>query len=94
MKPGWERLFASGFYLDVLYLRGIARPYQALSRFLWTRLDQGCIDWGSDETANFFLTFSKGLGQWTTGRLSVYLNMILLGFVVVIALLALGGHYF
>jgi NADH-quinone oxidoreductase subunit L len=85
-----EELLFSGFYLDRLYQVAIVSPYQRIAQFLWVRIDEGRVDPGFDSTGNLFSVFSIGLQLWTTGRLSSYLKMLLLGFTVILCALALG----
>jgi NADH-quinone oxidoreductase subunit L len=87
-----EELLFSGFYLDRLYQVAIVSPYQRISRFLWVRIDEGGVDQGFDSTGNLFPIFSIGLRLWTTGRLSTYLRMLLLGFMAILCALALGWY--
>jgi NADH-quinone oxidoreductase subunit L len=92
LPPGLEQLLFFGFYLDRLYQAAIVSPYQRISRFLWVRIDEGGVDQGFDSTGNLFPVFSIGLQLWTTGRLSTYLKMLLLGFTVILCALALGWY--
>lgn len=87
-----EQLFFSGFYLDRFYQVALARPYQRIARFLWLRIDEGAVDAGLDQTGNLFPVFSIGLQLWTTGRLSTYLKMLLLGFTAILCGLTIGGY--
>lgn len=92
LPPGLEQLLLFGFYLDRLYQVAIVNPYQKISRFLWVRIDEGGVDQGFDSTGNLFPVFSIGLQLWTTGRLSTYLKMLLLGFTAILCALALGWY--
>jgi NADH-quinone oxidoreductase subunit L len=87
-----EQLFFYGFYLDRLYQVAIVSPYQRISRFLWERIDEGGVDRGFDSAGKLLPVFSIGLQSWTTGRLSTYLKMLLLGFTVILFSLAVGGY--
>jgi NADH-quinone oxidoreductase subunit L len=87
-----EQLFFYGFYLDRLYQVAIVSPYQRISRFLWERIDEGGLDRGFDSAGKLLPIFSIGLQSWTTGRLSTYLKMLLLGFTVILCALALGWY--
>ena len=88
-----EELLSSGFYLDRLYQVALVKPYQAMARILWLKVDEGVVDDQFDATANIFRFFSSGLQLWTTGRLSTYLKMLLLGFTAIVSALALGWYY-
>jgi NADH-quinone oxidoreductase subunit L len=93
LRRGLEELFFSGFYLDRLYQIVFVRPYQAMARILWLNVDEGAVDDRFDATANVFRFFSFGLQLWTTGRLSTYLKMLLLGFTAILSALGLGWYY-
>lgn len=82
----------NGFYLDRAYTVLLARPYGALARFLWTRVDEGTVDRGMVGYGKAFEVMGLGLRGWTTGRLSTYLRMILLGFSTILCVLLLE-HY-
>lgn len=88
-----EELLSSGFYLDRLYHVALVKPYQAMARTLWLKVDEAVVDDQFDATANIFRFFSFGLQLWTTGRLSTYLKMLLLGFTAILSALALGWYY-
>jgi NADH-quinone oxidoreductase subunit L len=88
-----EELLSSGFHLDRLYQIALVKPYQAMARILWLKVDEEVVDDQFDATANTFRFFSFGLQRWTTGRLSTYLKMLLLGFTAIVSALALGWYY-
>jgi NADH-quinone oxidoreductase subunit L len=83
-------LLLSGFYLDRLYERFIVRPFQSMASFLWVKVDEGGIDDRLDDAGTVFRYFSVGLQLWTTGRLSTYLKMLLLGLTVILGVLAIN----
>ena len=94
-KPGemgerLQRLLFNAFYLDWLYQKMIAGPYRSMARFLWLKVDEGVVDAGMVGYAKAFDVFSTGLRLWTTGRLSTYLRMLLLGSTIILCALALG----
>jgi NADH-quinone oxidoreductase subunit L len=62
--------------------RALFRPYRALAKFCWLQVDELVIDGGAEKTAGSLVTVSRGLGYWTTGRLSTYLQMLLLGLTI------------
>jgi hypothetical protein len=64
-----------------------------MARILWLNVDEGAIDDQLDGTGMVFRFFSLGLQPWTTGRLSTYLKMLLLGFTALVSALALGWYY-
>jgi NADH-quinone oxidoreductase subunit L len=93
MRPSLHELLFSGFYLDRLYQIVLVRPYQAIARILWLNVDEGGVDDQFDGTGAAFRSFSFGLRFWTTGRLSTYLKMFLLGFTAILCTLAFGWYY-
>ena len=70
--------------------RALFRPYRALAKFCWLQLDELVIDEGVVKAADGLVTVSRGLGYWTTGRLSTYLKMLFLGLTIFFVALALG----
>ncbi len=90
LQKGLNELLESGFYLDRFYQKAVVRPYQRIAAFLWLKIDEGVVDEGMDQTGNLFQIFSTGLQHWTTGRLSTYLVMLLLGFTAILCALAFG----
>ena len=93
LRQALEELLFSGFYLDRLYQIALVRPYQVMAKIFWLNVDEGVVDDRFDATANVFRFFSFGLQLWTTGRLSTYLKMLLLGFTAILSALALGWYY-
>jgi NADH-quinone oxidoreductase subunit L len=87
-----ETLFTA-FYLDWLYLRFLARPYERIAAFLWRQVDEQGVDAGFEKAAGGFKVFSGFLGLWTTGKLSAYLLMLLLGLTAMLTVLALSWHW-
>ena len=92
-RQSLEELLFSGFYLDRLYQIVLVRPYQAMAKIFWLNVDEGAVDDRFDATGNVFRFFSLGLQLWTTGRLSTYLKMLLLGFTAILSALGLGWYY-
>jgi NADH:ubiquinone oxidoreductase subunit 5 (subunit L)/multisubunit Na+/H+ antiporter MnhA subunit len=85
-----QAIFSNAFYLDWLYRKIIAGPYRSLAGFLWITVDEGIVDAGMIGYGKAFDTLSAALKVWTTGRLSTYLQMLLLGFMVIVGTLAIG----
>ncbi len=73
--------------------KGFFYPYWAICRFLWQDLDEKIIDNGAVQGARQFDTLSGFLGLWTTGRLSTYLGMLLLGLTCIVGGLAVGWYF-
>jgi NADH-quinone oxidoreductase subunit L len=93
LRQGLEDLLFSGFYLDRLYQIVLVGPYRAMARIFWLNVDEGVVDDRFDATGSIFRFFSFGLRLWTTGRLSTYLKMVLLGFTAILSALGLGWYY-
>ncbi len=93
LKQGLEQLFLSGFYLDRFYQIAFVGTYRKMANVFWLKIDEGLVDSRFDATGNSFYFFSSGLQRWTTGRLSTYLRMLLLGFTAIISVLAIGWYY-
>lgn len=91
-RQGLYELLFSGFYLDRLYQQAIARPYRVIASFAWLKIDENSLDNGLDKTGKLFPSLSICLQQWTTGRLSTYLMMLLLGFTAILCALAIGWY--
>jgi NADH-quinone oxidoreductase subunit L len=85
-----QMILFNGFYLDWLYRKIVADPYRSLARFLWIKVDESTVDAGMVGYGKAFDTLSAGLRVGTTGRLSTYLRMLLLGFTAIIGTLAIG----
>jgi NADH-quinone oxidoreductase subunit L len=68
------------------------RPYRALASFLWLKVDEIFIDDGVVKVAGSLEDVSLGLGHWTTGRLSTYLKMLLLGLTIFFAAVGLSWY--
>jgi NADH-quinone oxidoreductase subunit L len=82
------RFFLNGWYVDDLYRFLFIRPYEAIARFLWLRVDKGGIDGGLDGLGASALNAGEALGRWTTGRVSVYLLSLAAGAAVIVGWLA------
>jgi NADH-quinone oxidoreductase subunit L len=91
--PGWQALLYEGFYLDKFYQYLIGRPYRRLATFWWQTVDEGSLDRGLEGAAEGVDSLSRGLGCWTTGRLSTYVKMLLVGLTGFFTLLALGWYF-
>ena len=91
-EPGGrlQRVLFNAFYVDWLYQKLVARPYRDMARFLWIRVDEGTVDAGMVGYGRVFGALSAGLRLGTTGRLSTYLAMLLLGFAIIISVLVFG----
>jgi len=78
----------NGWYLDNLYRLFFIRPYEALARFLWTRVDEGVIDDSLDRLADGIARTGERFGRWTTGRVSVYITSFAAGLALILGWLA------
>jgi NADH-quinone oxidoreductase subunit L len=90
--PGWQALLFEAFYLDKFYQYLIVRPYRRLATFWWQAVDEGGLDRGLEGAAGGVDLLSRGLGYWTTGRLSTYVKMLLVGLTAFFAALALRWY--
>ncbi|HEY6873364.1 MAG TPA: NADH-quinone oxidoreductase subunit L [Geobacteraceae bacterium] len=86
--PGAVAFFLNGWRFDDLYRTIFIRPYEALARILWERVDEGVIDDSLDRLASSLGKTGEGIGNWTTGRVSVYLLSLAAGLALIIAYLA------
>jgi len=84
-----ERIFDQGY---LRLARALFRPYRALARFTWLQVDERLLDRGLVKMAGGFDLLSGFLRLWTTGRLSTYLLMLLLGLTVLVSALALNWY--
>jgi NADH-quinone oxidoreductase subunit L len=62
------------------------------ANFLWRQVDDRAIDGSYSRGAAGFLTLSRGCGYWTTGRLSTYVKMLLLGLTAFLVVLVWGWY--
>ncbi|KAF0221436.1 MAG: NADH-quinone oxidoreductase subunit [Geobacteraceae bacterium] len=85
---GVVAFFLNGWYFDALYRFLFIRPFETLSRVLWERIDEGVIDDSLDRLASFFGWSGKGLGRWTSGRVSVYILSFAAGAALIIVYFA------
>jgi NADH-quinone oxidoreductase subunit L len=83
-----EAFFRTGWRFDDLYRFLFVRPFEALARVLWERVDEGVIDDSLDRLANLFGRAGQGLGSWATGRVSVYLLSLAAGLALMLVYLA------
>ncbi|MGO8763441.1 MAG: NADH-quinone oxidoreductase subunit L [Desulfobaccales bacterium] len=60
------------------------------ARFLWLAVDERSIDESYVKGATGLVILSRGLGYWTTGRLSTYVKMLLLGLTAFLVVLVWG----
>uniref|UniRef100_C6E8U7 Proton-translocating NADH-quinone oxidoreductase, chain L n=1 Tax=Geobacter sp. (strain M21) TaxID=443144 RepID=C6E8U7_GEOSM len=77
-----------GWYFDALYDMLLVRPYQALARVLWQKVDEGMIDDSLDRLAGGIGWTGTWLGRWSTGRVSIYLLSFAAGVAFMIGYLA------
>jgi len=67
---------------------GSFQQFWKAAKYLWLAVDERSVDESYAKGAKAFIPFSRALGYWTTGRLSTYLTMLLLGLTVFLAVLA------
>jgi hypothetical protein len=63
-----------------------------MANFLWLNVDDRTLDGSYTKGATGFLTLSRGFGYWTTGRLSTYVKMLLLGLTAFLVVLVWGWY--
>jgi NADH-quinone oxidoreductase subunit L len=85
---GISAFLLNGWRFDDLYRLLFVRPFEALSRFLWERCDEGVIDDSLDRMASMLGRSGVWLGSWTTGRVSVYLLSFAAGMALILTILA------
>ena len=87
--PGGVTAFLlDGWRFDNLYRFLFIRPYEALARFFWQRIDEGIIDDSLDRLAAFLGRTGEGAGGWTNGRVSTYIISFAAGAALLVAYLA------
>ncbi len=80
--------FREGWYFDRLYRFLFIRPYDAVSRFLWTGVDEGVLGKSVDALGNVTGLAGQSLGKWTNGRVSLYLSSFIGGAVLMLVYFA------
>ncbi|HZK13178.1 MAG TPA: hypothetical protein VFC55_01565, partial [Desulfobaccales bacterium] len=90
LRQGFHEFLFSGLYLDRLYQVIFVGPYQRMTEFMKRRVEEQALDESYVKGAASFVTLSRGLGYWTTGRLSTYVKMVLLGLTVLLIALVWG----
>jgi len=68
------------------------RWYGKIAEYLWLKVDERRVDASYVKGAASCVTLSRGLGYWTSGRLSTYLKMLLLGLTVFLIALVWGWY--
>ena len=85
---GLAAFLLNGWYADNLYRLLFIRPYAALARIFWQRVDEGAIDDSLDRLASFLGWSGQRAGSWTSGRVSLYIVSFAAGAALVLAYLA------
>ena len=85
---GLTAFLLNGWYADSLYRFLFIRPYEALARIFWERVDEGMIDDSLDRLADGFGKTGISLGQWTSGRVSLYILSFAAGAAMILGFLA------
>jgi NADH-quinone oxidoreductase subunit L len=85
---GLTAFLLNGWYVDRLYQVSLIRPYQALARALWQKVDEGIIDDALDRMARGCGASGTWLGSWSTGRVSMYLFSFAAGTALILGYLA------
>ena len=89
-EPEMVAFLRCGWRFDDFYRFLFVRPYEALARFFWERVDEGIIDDSLDRLASFLGWSGEGIGQWTSGRVSLYITSFAAGAALLLAYLAWG----
>ena len=76
---GLTAFLLAGWYVDDLYRLLFVRPYVWLSEKLWHRVDEGLVDQSFDQMAALLGYCGRRLGNWSCGRVSVYLLSLAAG---------------
>ena len=85
----WQKIDEHGISQGtVRTARSLYQPYHWLATFWWQSVDEGSLDRSFYGTAVGVDWLSRILGSWTTGRLSTYVKMLLLGLTALISALA------
>jgi len=92
LRQGFHEFLFSGLYLDKFYQMIFVGPYQRMTEFMQVRVEDHGLDESYVKGAASFVTLSRGLGYWTTGRLSTYVKMLLLGLTVFLIALVWGWY--
>ncbi|UFS72026.1 NADH-quinone oxidoreductase subunit L [Geomonas sp. RF6] len=88
-SPSAATLFLlNGWYFDRLYDLIFIRPFRTLSAFLWERVDEGIIDDSLDRLGHFLGGCGSALGQWSSGKISLYLISFAAGCACILVYLA------
>jgi NADH-quinone oxidoreductase subunit L len=80
--------FLEGWYFDRLYRYLFVRPYNAVSTFLWTGVDEGIFGKFVDSLGNICGVAGESLGRWSNGRISIYLASFIGGAVLLLVYFA------
>jgi NADH-quinone oxidoreductase subunit L len=78
-QGGVRQLLIHKYYVDEAYERLFVRPTFALARGLWRGMDVAVIDGGVNGIALLLGAVGRGLGRLQTGRVPVYITILLLG---------------
>ena len=79
-------LLVSGFYLDRVFHAVVVRPFRELARLLWQKIDEDWLDHFLERVGGNFMVLGGHLRQWTSGQISSYLSMLLLGLVLILTI--------
>jgi len=78
--------------IDISAMRSF-QHFWNVAKYLWLAVDERSVDQSYAKSARGFISFSRVLGYWTTGRLSTYLTMLLLGLTIFLVILAYCWFY-
>ena len=87
----WEesagyKLLSNQYYIPKLYELYIMRPFSALSRFAWLKIDTKIVDFTVDLIAKIVYSTGQNARKMQSGNLSDMLRWMVVGMVVLLAL--------
>ncbi len=85
------RLLANQYYIPQLYENIFSKPYAALSRYSWTKVDMRVVDATVDGIGNIIKETGDNTRKMQTGNLSDYLRWMAIG-VVLLAVISFVAY--
>ncbi len=83
---GVYKLLINQYYIPKLYEEAIIKPFTALSRFAWLRIDMRVVDFTVDLIAKTILSSGEKTREMQSGNLSSMLRWMVVGIVVLLLL--------
>ncbi len=85
---GLTAFLLNGWYFDDLYKWLFIRPFKRCSAFFWERIDEGVIDDSLDRLAAGLGWSGERIGEWSSGRVSMYITSFAAGSALILGWLA------